>query len=166
MRVAGMVLAAAVWVPAVLCALEDPGRAKIGAVQVDVLFGTDGDPAVAGEGARAVSPGLAKRLAREEALRFRQYRVLGSDRKPLLRSYESWAEPFESEEVLVRFEAQGKPTKRSAVLDLEVWLSRKKAVKSVVELEADRPVFVLGPEWRGGRLIISIGLAREAGSGP
>jgi hypothetical protein len=63
--------------------------------------------------------------------------------------------------VLVRFEAQGRPTKKSAVLDLELWLGRKKIVKTDARLEGDRPLFVLGPEWRGGRLIIAVALASE-----
>jgi hypothetical protein len=48
------------------------------------------------------------------------------------------------------------------VLDLELWLSRKKIIKADARLEADRPLYLLGPEWRGGRLIIAVALAPGA----
>ena len=80
--------------------------------------------------------------------------------QPLLRSYESWAQPLKpSDEVLVRFEARSRPTPESTGLDLELWLSRKKVLKMDVRLQGDRPLFMLGPEWRGGRLIIGVALA-------
>jgi hypothetical protein len=34
-------------------------------------------------------------------------------------------------------------------------------LKTYARLEGNRPLFVLGPEWRGGRLIIAIALASE-----
>jgi hypothetical protein len=46
-------------------------------------------------------------------------------------------------------------------LDLELWLSRKKILKMDARLEGNRPLFVLGPEWRGGRLIIGVALAPQ-----
>ena len=63
---------------------------------------------------------------------------------------------------MVRFEAQGHPTSKTAILDLELWLARKKIVKTDARLEGNRPLFVLGPEWRGGRLIIAVALSPEA----
>ncbi|MDP3848870.1 MAG: hypothetical protein Q8Q59_00070 [Luteolibacter sp.] len=144
----------------VVFALEDPGRAKISMVTVTVYLATDGDPKAAGEKALPVGKQLAERLNREQRLRFKHYRLLGQDTQPVLRSYESWAQPLKpSDEVLVRFEAQGQPTKQSALLDLELWLGRKKIVKTDARLEGDKPLFMLGPEWRGGRLIISVALA-------
>ena len=162
------------WIIASLCllaggsawALEDPGKAKIGLVCVTVYHATDGDPEVAGKHTVAVSQETANRLHNEERLRFKSYRILGQDTQALLRSYESWAQPLKpSDEVMVRFEAQGRPTKQTAILDLELWLARKKTVKTDARLEGDRPLFVLGPEWRGGRLIIGVALAHPQKSG-
>lgn len=142
-------------------AQEDPGKSQIGLVSVTVYHATDGDPKAAGQKAAAVPAETADRLRREERLRFKSYRVLGSDLQPLLRSYESWAQPLKpSDEVMIRFEAQGRPTKKTAILDLELWLGRKKTVKTDARLEGDRPLFVLGPQWRGGRLIIAVALAQ------
>lgn len=139
---------------------EDPGRATIGRVSVTVYYATHGDPKVAGAKAAAVSRETEKRLRSEERLRFKNYRTLGRDVQPLLRSYESWAQPLKpSDEVLVRFEARSRPTEQATGLDLELWLSRKKILKMDAKLEGKRPLFILGPEWRGGRLIIGVALA-------
>lgn len=141
-------------------AQEDPGKAAIGQVRVAVYYGTDGDPAAAGENAKPADAKMVERLQCEARLRFKNYRLLGQDTQPLLRSYENWAQPLRpSDEVLVRFEARGKPTKAFTPLDLELWLSRKKILKTDARLQGDRPLFVLGPEWRGGRLIIAVALA-------
>ncbi|RYD21328.1 MAG: hypothetical protein EOP88_11790 [Verrucomicrobiaceae bacterium] len=163
-------LAAAAAFAAVLAghaaAQDDPGKASVGRVSVTVYYGTDGDPKVAGEKTVAVNKETEKRLRAEERLRFKSYRLLGQDVQPLLRSYESWAEPLKpSDEVLVRFEARSVPTKEMTGLDLDLWLARKKILKTDVRLEGNRPLFILGPEWRGGRLIISVALAPKVKKG-
>lgn len=140
--------------------LDDPGKENIGRVRVTVYFATDGDPKVAGTKTSAVSKETEKRLRGEERLRFKNYRLLGEEIQPLLRSYESWAQPLRpSDEVLVRFEARSQPTKETTELNLDFWLARKKVLKTDASLEGNRPLFVLGPEWRGGRLIIAVALA-------
>ncbi len=138
----------------------DPGKAPIGQVAFTVYYGTNSDPKAAGEKASVVDKETVERLRGEEKLRFTSYRVLGHEVQPLLRSYENWAQPLKpSDEVLVRFEARSKPTNEATKLDLELWLSRKKILKTDVRLEGNRPLFILGPEWRGGRLIIGVALA-------
>lgn len=145
---------------------EDPGKANIGWVGVTVYHATNGDPEVAGAKTAAVTQEIEKRLRGEERLRFKNYRLLGQDVQPLLRSYESWAQPLKpSDEVLVRFEARSQPTQQATGLDLELWLSRKKILKTDARLEGNRPLFILGPEWRGGRLIIGVALAPKKNPG-
>ncbi|MCX6876703.1 MAG: hypothetical protein NTW21_23275 [Verrucomicrobia bacterium] len=157
--------AAAGWLPLGLgAAPEDPGKTVVGKVNVAVYYATDGDAAVAGPKAAVLGKVIEKRLRNEEKLRFKQYRLLGEDTQPLFRSYENWAQPLKpSDEVLVKFEARSRPTQAAIRLDLELWLSRKKILKTDVLLEGDRPLFVLGPEWRGGRLIIAVSLASDPG---
>jgi len=141
---------------------EDPGKAVMGRVSVTVYFAINGDPQAAGAKKAELSKETEMRLRGEERLRFTNYRILGQDVQPLLRSYESWAQPLKpSDEVMIRFEARSRPTKQATGLDLELWLSRKKVLKTDARLEGNRPLFVLGPEWRGGRLIIAVGLAPE-----
>ena len=141
-------------------AQDDPGRTKIGRVRVTVYYATNADPKAAGAKASAVSKETEKRLHSEGRLNFKSYRMLGQDVQPLLRSYESWAQPLKpSDEVLVKFEASSIPTDQLMKLDLELWLSRKKILKTDARLEGNRPLYMLGPEWRGGRLIIAVALA-------
>ncbi len=146
--------------PGWLGAADDPGKTEVGRVSVKVLYATDGDATAAGPKAAPLGKAMEERLRNEGKLRFKQYRALGEDIQPLFRSYENWAQPLKpSDEVLVRFDARSRPTEKSTRLDLELWLSRKKILKTDVLLEGDRPLFVLGPEWRGGRLIIVVSLA-------
>ncbi len=147
-------------------AQDDPGKGAIGQVKVAVIYGTDGDPAVAGSRFKPVAKDIAAQLGAADSLKFKSYRFLGEDVQPLLRSYENWAQPLKpSDEVLLRFEARSHPGPTTARLDLELWLSRKKILKTDALLESGRPLFVLGPAWRGGRLIIAVSLASEARPG-
>ncbi len=141
-------------------AQEDPGKAKLGQLQVTVYFATDGDPQAAGERAEEVAESVRERLQKESRLNFSHYRTLGADKQAIFRSYENWAQPLKpSDEILVRFEARSQPFGDTVSLDLELWLSKKKILKTDARLQEGRPLFVLGPEWRGGRLIISVALA-------
>jgi len=161
--VATLILLLATVVPRPAAEPQDPGKATIGRLDTTVLLGIDGDPAVAGARATGIDEELAKRLRSEQRLKFAHYRLLGSDRRGVFRSYENWAQPLApSDEVLVRFEAQGAPTGEGLRLDLELWLSRKKILKTDPVVTGDHPIFILGPAWRGGRLIVVVGLAPEA----
>lgn len=138
----------------------DPGKDALANVTFTVYYGTNGDPAAAGARATEVSAEAAQKLAADPKLHFSKYRVLGKDEKPLFRSYENWAQPLRpSDEVLLRFEAQSVLSKDVMRLDLELWLSRKKILKTDAPLSPSKPLLVLGPEWRGGRLILAIELA-------
>lgn len=144
----------------------DPGRDEIAKVRVVVYHGTNGDPGVAGDKAESVSEETVNWLAAKQSLKFDHYRLLGSETKPLFRSYENWAQPIGgSDEILCRFEVQSRLSKDSVRIDLELWLSRKKILKSSVVLKIGKPVVVLGPEWRAGRMIVSVELAPAPGKG-
>jgi len=152
---AGTLLASAGSSPA----QQDPGKEVVGRIMVEVYYATDGEPEAAGDKTQAVSPELAQRLQREKSTHFKHYLLLGSDTKELYRSYENWAEPVKpSDEIMVRFEAQSHPGPKAALLDLELWLARKKIVKTDVRLTAEKPLWVRGPTWRKGHLIIAVSL--------
>jgi hypothetical protein len=151
---------------ALVCAQEDPGKQVVGQVVVRVFHVTDGDPKAAGDRAKPLAPEAVEKLRKEEHLKFTHYSGLGMDIKPLYRSYENWAQPLGgSDEVMVRFEAQSRPKGNSVRLGLELWLSRKKVLKTDAEISADKPLYVLGPAWRDGRLLISVALAPTAKAG-
>ncbi|TAG09299.1 MAG: hypothetical protein EAZ42_07185 [Verrucomicrobia bacterium] len=139
---------------------EDTGRQEVSNVRVTVFYATNGDPKQAGQKARALTEDQEASLREQPQLEFEHYRWMGEDMQPVLRSYENWAQPLKpSDEILLKFEAGSLPTAGAIKLDLELWLSRKKVLKTHSPLSEERPLFVLGPEWRGGRLIISVALA-------
>lgn len=141
---------------------EDPGRARVGILEVTVYYATNGDPKAAGERAQEISADTRKRLERLEHLKFSHYRALGAEAQSIFKTYENWAQPLKpSDEILVRFEPRSQPTPEAAMLDLELWLSRKKILKTDVSLKVGQPLYVLGPQWRGGHLIIAVALAPE-----
>ena len=141
-------------------AVQDPGKEVLTRIAVAVYHATNGDPEVSGEMARPVDAGTERLLRAGRHLQFEHYRALGRDIQPLYRSYENWAQPLKpSDEVLVRFEARSRPEIDRIRLGIELWLSRKQILKTDVRLADGQPLFVLGPEWRGGRLIIAISIA-------
>lgn len=142
-----------------LPAQQDPGKQVVGRILVEVYHATNGKAPEASGKAAPVPKELSKRLQREKSTRFDHYRLLGRDIKELFRSYENWAEPVKpSDEIMVRFEAQSNPGPGEALLDLELWLGRKKIVKTDIQLTAEKPLWVRGPQWRKGHLIIAISL--------
>lgn len=159
------------WLPCALFALisagallaqEDPGRTKTGMLDVTVFFATDGDPNAAGEKAEEISDETRTNLENHKHLQFAHYRALGADSKAIYRTYENWAQPLKpSDEILLRFEPRSHPTKEAVLLDLELWLSRKKTLKTDVNLVKGQKLYVLGPKWRGGNLIIQVSLASK-----
>lgn len=146
----------------IVIAQEDPGRAEVGTLVVTVFYATDGDPSAAGQRAQKVPDEIAARLGKTKYLKYTHYRALGAETQKIFRTYENWAQPLKpSDEILVRFEPSSKPTAEQVSLDLELWLSRKKILKTDIFLKIGSPLYVLGPEWRGGRLIIAVALAQE-----
>lgn len=153
-------MALLVFSPHPVNAQDDPGRTKIGTLNVTVYYGTNGDPAAAGEKREKLPENVRKNLSAAKELRFNHYRAMGAESKTIFRSYENWAQPLKpSDEILIRFETRMEPTNHEVPLNVELWLSRKKILKSDLSLKCGQPLYVLGPEWRGGRLIIAIELA-------
>lgn len=141
-------------------AQSDPGSAEIGTLNVTVYYGTNGDPTAAGQRAEKISETTKTKLSASEGLRFSHYRAMGSDSKPIFKSYENWSQPLKpSDEILIRFETRLEPSDQEMPLNLDLWLSRKKVLKSDVTLKSGQVLYILGPEWRGGQLIIAVELA-------
>lgn len=143
-------------------AQTDPAGAEIGNLKVTVYYATNGDPAAAGQRAEKVSEKTKTKLSASESLQFKHYRYLASESKAIFKSYENWSQPLKpSDEVLVRFETRLAPTKNEIPLSIDLWLSRKKVLKSDITLKSGQPLYILGPAWRGGRLIIAVELASQ-----
>lgn len=135
------------------------GKSGVGELKVSLYFGTDNDPDKAGESASRVSRQQQRQFSQSKHLNFKHYRLLGEDVQPIFRSYENWAAPLKpSEEILLSFQPRGRAANGGIHLDLELWQSKKKIMKAGQVLLLNKPIYIMGPEWRGGRIIIAVTL--------
>jgi len=140
---------------------KDIGKDEIGRIKTTVYFGTNGELGDLGKNTTPVPSAELKRLQGITKMRFKHYRMLGNDSRSVLRSYENWASPLKpSEEIMLSFESGGRTAKGGLRLDLEFWQHKRKVMKSDPVLYKNRPLLILGPQWRGGRLIISVELIK------
>ena len=141
---------------------KDTGKEKVGRIQATLYIGTDEDVAKLGDKAKKsplVAAATAKRFRSIEKMNFKHYRTLGKDTQTVFRSYENWVSPLKpSEEILLSFESRGRTKDGGLRLDLEFWQQHRKVMKSDPVLYLGKPLFILGPKWRGGTLIIAVEL--------
>ena len=137
-------------------ARADRGRESMGTLSVRLIHATNTSPSKNGV---ALDDTIIQRLRKDAQLQFQHYRHLGQDRQTLYRSYENWLQPIrDSKDILLRFEPLGTPSANQSRLDIELWLSQKKTLKTNATITHERPLFILGPAWREGRLILMITL--------
>lgn len=139
----------------------DAGKESVGTLKVSLIFGTNGDASKNIVGENAVEPTALQleALNKLETIKFKHFKVLGEDVQSIFRSYENWAAPLKgSKELLLSFQPRGEAGEDSLQLDLEFWQSHKKIMKSGPILKKGKPLFILGPKWRGGRLLIVVQL--------
>lgn len=138
----------------------NPGKEEIGQMEIGLIFATDGDPAQAGKEATKLPAEREAQIRSFENLKFSHYRHLGTDTQPILRSYENWATPLKpSQEILLSFEPQKRLGPDRLQIDLEYWQGKVKLLKTNPTLRVGKPLYLLGPAWRGGRLLILIKIA-------
>lgn len=149
-------------------AVKDTGKEKVGRLKATLYIGTDESAAKLGEKANkaaAVDDATAKRFRSIQKMNFKHYRLLGADTQSVFRSYENWVSPLKpSEEILLSFESRGWAEDGGLRLDLEFWQQHRKVMKSDPVLYLGKPLFILGPKWRGGTLIIAVELVELVGS--
>ena len=130
---------------------------SIGSMNVQLLFATDNDPALAGGIAKKVSNAELKRLRAIEGFKFNHYRLMGVDTPDILKGYESWATPLRpSKEILVSFQPIRKSGNRKLQMVLEYWQSKQKIFSVNPTLSTGKTLYLLGPKWRKGRLILTV----------
>lgn len=140
-------------------ASKDAGTDSLGELKVSLIFGTNGDAKKAGEDLKQPSKIQLAALKKLKTIKFTHYRLLGEDQQPILRSYENWANPMKnSKEILLSFQPREKPVDDHLKMDLEFWQSHKKIMKSGPTLKKGKPLFIQGPAWRGGKIIIAVEL--------
>ena len=136
----------------------DTGKESIGQLKVSLFHGTDGKAA---SGGKSVTEAVSANLQRTAALKFQNYSLIGEDVQDILRSYEMWAKPSRTDEqFMVSYEPLGSKMKNSIRLDLELWWQKRKILKTDPLLKIGEPLYIRGPEWRKGRLIIAVELLK------
>ncbi len=142
-------------------AWADSGKDEIGDLEVSLFLGADNE-ADAGSKAKPATAAVVKDLQGIEGTKFKNYHLLGADTAALLRSYENWARPLKpSEAIMLSFEPVGKISGKSIKLALELWQSKKKIMKSSSSsLTVGKPLYIKGPAWRGGYLIVRVNLVK------
>jgi hypothetical protein len=145
------------WLTTMMQASAERARDIIGSLTVQVIYASH-SPIKSSVGKTTPLPAdFRERLIKDPKLRFEHYALIGEEKKPLFRSVENWSQPIAtSDDILVRFEPQARPSKELTRLDVEIWLSRRKSLKVGVALSATTPLFIVGPEWKDGNMILAI----------
>ena len=136
---------------------QDPGMEPIGSLGVELIYATNGDVKLAGDFAQELESGQEKEIKAIKELAFNHYRRLGGDRPTILRGYESWATPLKpSKEILVSFQPIKREGSGKMQMVLEYWQSKRKVFSTNPVLTKGKSLYLLGPEWRKGRLILAV----------
>ena len=129
----------------------------IGVMSVTLIFATNEDPKAAGDLAKEVAAAEVKKLQAIKELKFSHYRLMGSDTPDILKGYESWATPLRpSKEILVSFQPIKRAGDGKVQMVLEYWQSKRKIFSTNPTLLKGKTLYLLGPEWRKGRLILAV----------
>lgn len=136
---------------------QDPGMEPIGSLGVELFYATNDDVKLAGDQTQEVAEDQVKALKAIKELSFSHYRRLGGDRPTILRGYESWATPLKpSKEILVSFQPIKREGPGKIQMVLEYWQSKRKVFSTNPFLTKGKSLYLLGPEWRKGRLILAV----------
>jgi hypothetical protein len=140
-------------------AAEDPGKESVARLRTVLLFGTNDELSKVVPDVKMAEKGHSTRMQLLEDLNFSCYGLLGMDVKPVWRSYTNWASPMKgSDEILLSFEPNSAAEEDGVKLDLELWQGKRKVMKTTQPLKMGKWLYIAGPEWRGGRLIVGIEL--------
>lgn len=138
---------------------SDKGKEVVGRIQATLYIGSDTEPGEWAGKYPAVGEEAARQMRGIEQMNFRFYRKLGDDTQAVFRSYENWLAPIKpSDEILLSFESRGLAADNGLRLDLEFWQNRRKIIQINPVLHAGKPLLILGPRWRGCRIIIAVEL--------
>ena len=130
---------------------EDKGAATEAKVWGALIYAGDGKV----KGVEKTSPAfeaLKPRLAK--VFKTEKFTVIAQHQQKIFKEYESWVVP--SKELYLKIDSRGPAEGGGTKLDLQVWQDEKVLAKTDAVLKENRPLFVGGPKWRGGRLIFVV----------
>jgi hypothetical protein len=102
-------------------------------------------------------PKLEDRLGK--VFPFKHFEILGQHHQDIFREYESWVVP--SRDLFLKIDSKGPADGGGVKLHLQVWREQQVLVKSDAVLRFGSPLFIGGPDWKGGRLIFVLSLDRK-----
>lgn len=138
---------------------EDPGKEEIGSLSVEMIYASNGDLGEIEAQGKALSEKDSEAIRKIDQLSFKEYRSMGIETPNVLRSYESWATPMRpSKEMLISFVPLSRIGPNRLQMVLEYWQSQRKLFSTNPILVKGKPLYLLGPEWRGGRVILKLKL--------
>jgi len=161
MKILRLVLPIMLAVSAAVAHAQDPGKEVIGKVRTELLFGTNGPVTSLGSGVTELSPVEETRLRKVSKLvTLKNFVKLGSVEQDILKGYKSWAQPIRnSQALMVTFQPQAAiKESRRLRLDVEYWQKSKMALRWDRVFEVGKRVYLVGPKWRDGNLIITVEL--------
>jgi hypothetical protein len=123
-----------------------------------LFFASDKDEAPAQKEKVNVDPAVLKDLSARlgKAFKFQHFHLIGKHTQKVFKGYESWVVP--SQDLCLKMDYRG-PTEGGGLnLHLQLWQEKNVLVKSDTILRKNQPVFLGGPDWRGGRLIFVVAL--------
>jgi len=152
-KIAGCVFGVALLIASIspTAAQQGPDAKQDGQIWGALFFGTNSSVEEAGEGkAKAVTDRLRK------AFDEKYYQLLGEHTQAIFSEYESWVVP--SKDIFLKIDSKGPAKDGDGIkLHLQVWREKNVLVKTDVVLRKD-PIFIRGPKWGDGYLILAIEL--------
>ncbi len=100
----------------------------------------------------AVLRDLAGRM--EAAFGFPHFELLGQHTQIVYRQYDAWVVP--SHELFLKIDSKGPAKGGGHNLSIQLWQQKKVLVKGDAVLKPGSPLFIGGPNWRNGRLILAV----------
>lgn len=135
------------------------GKESVARLRTILLYGTNDDLTKVVPEAKPAKKEHGTRMELLKDLNFKNYGLLGSEVKPIWRSYTNWSTPMKgSDQIMVSFEPHSEAKPDEVKLDLELWQKDVKVMKTTLPLKKGKWVYIAGPKWRGGRLIVGIEL--------
>jgi len=121
-----------------------------------LFFASNEATAPAQEEKISVDPDLLKNTTTRlgKTFKYTHFHIIGRHTQKIFKEYESWVVP--SKDLCLKMDSRGPADGGGVKLHLQLWQDKKVLVKSDAIIRKDRPVFLGGPNWRGGRLIFVV----------
>jgi hypothetical protein len=134
-------------------ASTNPDAKQDGKIWGALFFATNGEVQEARESTPAAKA-IIERLSK--AFEEKHYQLLGEHTQAIFSEYESWVVP--SKDIFLKIDSKGPAKEGKGInLHLQLWRDKNVLLKTDVVLR-NTPIFIRGPKWGDGYLIMAIEL--------